>query len=131
MDGKRDGRCTFQLALCINNRDPRRAQCSPSQLDTFEVKVPNPRQLRDDADSSNLAMLESAAGQGGFGVTVLRDGAVVFNGQPNDDLDSCGQPIAIAVPLNDATTRGTRRLKVRVSTPSADSNANVTLTCLP
>jgi len=129
LDGKSDARCTFRLSLCINNDDPRVPSCIPSQLDSFEVRQPNPQRPLDAADSANLAGLEAAAGPAGFGVTVRRGDLVVSRGVPNATRNLCSAPLSIVVPLGGSTTRttGVRRLRLRVS----EKQMVMRLSCLP
>jgi hypothetical protein len=128
IDGKADGQCTFSLALCINNEDPRYSSCTPSRLESFEVTRPNPSRPVDSADAANLAALEGAAGPAGFGVTVLRGDEVVSLGVPNATPNLCSAPLSIVVPLGSGGSRpGIRRLGLRISM----TKVTVSLSCLP
>jgi hypothetical protein len=131
IDGKADQQCTFRLFLCINNTDPRLSRCSPSQLDSFEVRAPNPNSPRDAADSHNTSVLEGAAGSSGFGVTVLRAGNVLFTGVPNDTLNLCSDPLDILVPLGSTGSAGVRRLKVNTSNANQGTVMSMRMSCLP
>jgi hypothetical protein len=37
LDAARDGRCTFGLALCFGNSDPRYPRCTPAPVETVEI----------------------------------------------------------------------------------------------
>lgn len=133
VDGKVDNQCTFRVSLCINNMDPRLSRCSPSQLDTFEVREPNPNSTRDAADANNVSQLEGAAKRpGGFGVTVLRGGAPFSPGVANDTLNLCSGPLDMLVPLaGDPLAAATRRLRLRISNSVETTNLSMRMTCLP
>jgi cysteine-rich repeat protein len=112
--------CTFAVALCINNADPRLPTCLTSDIRTFEIKKPNPLGPLDAADTANLATLENQAGGGanGFGVTVLRGFATRFAGTPNSTVNRCSAPLNIVVPLRPTTKphTGRKALHIRATT---------------
>ena len=109
--------CTFQTKICINNSDPRLAKCTPSELTTFEVTQPKPAAPRTAADIANVATLESQAGSGGFGATVVRNGNVIFAGSPNGTANLCSNDLPLVVPMlingtSNAPKRTVKRIRV-------------------
>jgi len=102
--------CTFHVALCLNNSDPR-LSCSPYDVASIEVRSPNPARLRMVADATNLAVLE---GQGAdLGVSVVRGLSRVFLGTSNPQPNVCSGPLDITVPLRQLASG---RLRARTST---------------
>ena len=111
-DGEKDNNsCTFHVAMCINNGDPRLPDCLPSDLEVFEVKRPNPSRPRDQADLDALALLESQGdgGPGGFGVTVMRRKDVVAVGSTNANPNTCSDFLPFDVPLRITASGKIRR----------------------
>jgi len=97
VDGIND-RCAFSVRLCANNPDRRFPRCLPGAVSAFEVKRP-PLKSADPSDIANRSALESAAGPGGLGLGVLRNGIVLSPGQTNFSLSACTGPFSILVPL--------------------------------
>lgn len=129
-----DGSCTFRVALCINNSDPRTSVCAPSRIDSIEVRKPNPTRFETAADALNAAALEGQAGNGpgGFGVSVLRRGETIFFGRPNGTPNLCGPPLDIIVPMRSTRAGlvpGSRRLRLKVTADSVSTIATIRLTC--
>lgn len=104
--------CTFRVAACINNADPRMPTCTNSTPATWEVMKPNPVRVKTMTDAANLAALEGLGG-GGFGVSVVRKhGAIVHSGAPNPSPNLCTNFASIIVPLKQ-TRSGPRRFMSR------------------
>ena len=120
----------------MNNDDPRFTRCTPSEVDTFEVKSPNPRRLRDAADTVNLTTLEGAAGPGGFGVSIKRRRDIHLAGSPNSLPNFCSNQLDLIVPLKMAANGRIRtgRKSFRVQSTNLirkrDTDA-LTLLCKP
>jgi hypothetical protein len=60
-------RCTFHLALCLNNHDPRLPRCTPTDVATVDLRTPNPNGVRnkpEDTVNAN-ALLSAIAGISG------------------------------------------------------------------
>ncbi len=128
--------CTFHAALCINNSDPRLSSCVPSDLATFEVT--QPKASGDAADLSNLAVLETQAGNGtgAFHVSVVRKKTPIANGSPNPTPDLCSAPLSIVVPLKERAsgtpTSGRRTLSVTGTTSAGKHDSDsLKLECRP
>ena len=112
------GSCTFHVRLCFNNTDPRLQRCTPSDVASFAVRLPNPQRLRDAADSVNLAALTSA-----------------FPGATSA-LNRCSDLLDIQVPLralrSGRFTTGRKSLRVRTTTSLGQVDTDsLRLTCRP
>jgi cysteine-rich repeat protein len=108
--------CAIRVRMCINNQDPRLPVCAPGQVNTAEVKSPNPLRPRDAADTANVQTLESALGPGGLGLTVMRRDVQLSAGAPNSTPNACTESLDIEVPLrvrNGRRGAGSRRLGVK------------------
>ena len=120
--------CRFDLRLCINNHDARLPACAPSDLASLEVLKPSWRSA-DPTDLANRAALESSAGAGGFGVSVLRAGSAIFTGTDNADADRCGDPIAVLVPLRQlpggTVLAANRKIRIRSLTSSQSTDTDI------
>lgn len=112
--------CSFRTQLCINNADPRLPKCTPADVKTFEVKLPNPARLTDTADTANLLAIESEMGMGGMGITIARKDTQIFIGTANGGLDICSGEMPIQVPLRQTLAgklfKKTKTLRVRGTT---------------
>jgi cysteine-rich repeat protein len=131
--------CTLHTAICINNTDLRLASCTATDIDTFEVKVPNPARLVGVEDQENLNVLEGQAGPGGFGVTVTERTAhgttVKYTGTTNSTQNLCGPALDIVVPESQFGTRvarGRKTLRIVAHTSSGQTDTDVLrLECRP
>ncbi len=126
-DGVKGDGCTFHVAVCVNNADPRVAVagCAPSAIASFQVQRPSSTRPKDAADAANAATLKSAvASLVASGATIA--GAVVSFSPPDASVSACTPFQDIRVP------GGTRVLRIRATTPAgvADSD-HLTLRCQP
>ena len=138
-DGVADnGSCTFEVAMCINNTDPR-LDCDASgmgNIASFEVKSPNPFRLKDVADAANLLMLEGHAASD-FGVAVMRKGTVLSAGSVDSTANLCSDTMSLVVPLKVARSgkllTGRKRISVQMAPVSGrpKENDSLTLICRP
>ena len=110
----RNGLCMIAAQACINNRDPRLAECAPTNVVAARVLQPNARQLRDASDARNLDQIEHHLGLGGLGITVWRPNAPAYLGTANALSDVCTTAFLLEVPLR-ASSKGLRRARKRVS----------------
>jgi len=121
--------CLFEMALCINNADPRLTACVPS--DVSELRVTSPRAtslLQTDRDAR--AALDAVIG--GASGLALPKGAPLANATP----DLCTAPIELHVPLKQLGSGALRpgRMKVSVKARASDRRSDpdtLTLQCLP
>jgi hypothetical protein len=115
--------CTFQVALCVNNTDPRLRSCRVGS--GLALRVTQPAAGGSVSDAANRRNLEAAIGALGLGV-----------GEPfvNAAADLCGDPVALVVPLRRRGTRrvaGRRTLRVRATTATAPDDDTLVLRCRP
>ncbi len=75
LDHARDGRCTFGVAVCFGNTDPRFPRCSPDRVFGIEIVRPQMSRGATADDAANLGGLEEALGV--LGLEIRRRGAVV------------------------------------------------------
>jgi len=127
-DGE-NGSCTFAVALCINNHDPRLAACSPRDVQRLEVTSPRKtsRKALERAVHAQLAVAFGAGGELGIDAT-----SPFANATP----DHCTGEVAIVLPLAQSSSGSLRAnkvklgLKARASDKRADADV-VVLQCLP
>ena len=101
----KNGRCTFHVAVCLANQDPRPAvrRCVPAPLASYRVLSPRLRRARDPHDVANAtALLESVAALGSF---ARIEGARVTFAPEVAGLDRCTPFRAIEVPVGAETLR--------------------------
>lgn len=112
--------CKVRTRLCINNADPRLPQCIATDVESAEVRSPNPRRLVDAADTANLNTLEFNLGMGGLGLTVWRPNAPIFVGAANSQPNACSTVFTLDVPLRLASSgtvrKGRKKFRVKVTT---------------
>jgi cysteine-rich repeat protein len=94
--------CSINTTLCINNTDLR-LPCAPTNLNTVEIRKPNPNSL-DPSDAANIGQLEARLGGGGFGLTVARHGIIVQTGSSNATPNLCSAPMLLEVRLRQTRT---------------------------
>ncbi len=119
IDGTPDNNsCTVAANFCINNEDSRFPDCLVTAIDAFQVKKPSSTSL-DPVDNTNLLALESAAGGGGMGVSILRQNLPFASGARNLNHNMCTGTVPILVPLKVTPTgkrlTGRRSLKIQVT----------------
>lgn len=128
-DGVIDGACTFSVSLCINNRDPRLAECAPSDVQHLEITAPrsSSRKALERAVHEQLAAAFGPGGELGLGYRTP-----LANASP----DHCTDAIDVSLPLSASATgvlRSSRLrvgLKARATDHRSDSDV-VALQCLP
>lgn len=113
-DAAADGRCTFELAVCFGNDDPRLPQCRPVEMESFEVRRPQADRSASADDRANAVRLEDAASstKASFdpGLAIRRHGKLLTDG--------------ISVPSG--MNRCTRLVDILVAAPSAEGSRPVT-----
>lgn len=107
------GQCTFRVAICVNNEDPRLPQCVPSSLQRLVVKEPKVGRPKDVADAANANALNAALDLA------------------EQSLNYCSAFLPIVVPVQ-GTKAGSKRLKIRVATDAGRrTTAKLKLLCRP
>jgi hypothetical protein len=105
VDGALDGTCTFGIAMCFGNADPRLERCSPEHVIAAEVLYPSA--TRSAADAGNAARLEEAFGA--LGLEVRRRGRIVAGQVTTIGDNRCSAPVALELPAPSDGDRATRR----------------------
>lgn len=122
----KNGSCTFHVAVCANNGDPRPAtrRCVPSAVSEYRLLAPSSRKPRDAADAANAATLLAAVTNLGLPPAPIVDGRVGF--VPSLAApDRCTPLQRIVVPV------GTRILRSRATTTTKRSDGDqLRLRCL-
>ncbi len=121
-----DGGCTFHVAVCINNLDPRPAAagCIPSSLATYTVQKPSVTRPRDAADVANGDALRGAVAALASPAGAIAGGIVSFSNAPS--ATTCTPFQDVRVPL------GMRVLRTRAVTGTGVLDTDqLTLRCLP
>ena len=111
------GQCTFSVALCVSNRDPRLKRCEPSFVSTLVIRSPkpNPRRFKNPANEANATAIKQARGQ------ILSEKA----------HNRCSAFMPIVVPRRGAK-KGVRFLKVAAVTDDGNrGRATLKLGCRP
>lgn len=117
-----DHRCTFRTEIFLNNSDPNLPKCTlGTGVSTFEVTRPKDHPFSiDSPDLVNLDTIETRMSED-FGIPVLRNGELRYNGTTNATLNQQGLPIDLIVPqgitARGGHTTGTRRIRIRSTNP--------------
>jgi cysteine-rich repeat protein len=74
-DGARDGKCTFAIAMCFGNADPRFLRCRPKAVASMELLSPLASQSLSAVDAVNARSLEHMMAH--MGLEVRREGRMV------------------------------------------------------
>ena len=110
LDGAADGSCSFRIAVCLNNRDPRAPACTSAGIDVVNLRRPSVGSKRAHEAAAAAGLLAS--------ISVIAPSAL----DGDDDVrftpamtapDSCGPLVDVAVPINGK--RGRLKLSLRTS----------------
>jgi hypothetical protein len=117
-DGMVNGQCTFGVAVCLGNADPRLAACRPADVVGFEVLRPNPLRSRSSIDRTNALGLEEAVAS--LGPAIRRRGREVTPASAATGRNRCTASIELVTPA--PAVQGARpvRRDVRVIALAAD-----------
>jgi hypothetical protein len=96
LDGARDGQCTFGVAVCFGNRDPRYPGCARDHVAGVEVLRPRVGRKAVVAGSANAEVLESAFGD--LGLEVRRGHQVISEPVAPLGDNLCSPPIRLGSP---------------------------------
>jgi hypothetical protein len=89
-DGEHDGRCTFRVALCVSNADPRMPACTPTKVDSVRVVVSG------ETDDRTAERLEASLAA--LGPHVRRGGRLIVTAVDPWPGPRCGRPLDLVVP---------------------------------
>ena len=133
-DGTADGQCTFHVAACLNNADPRRisaSACVPSSITNVQVSQPRLSSTRP-ADQSNAQ--NAFAALQGIAANTLVGSRVVYT-SPVTTANRCSNFFDVVVPVNRAfgpsQAAGSRMLSVAAKMGAATVSNRLTLICQP
>ncbi len=90
LDGARDGQCTFGVAFCFGNADPRYPKCTPSPISSMEVLKPKATR------STSAQRIEQALGA--LGVEVRRRGRVIADATTPVGDSQCSPLVRLVMP---------------------------------
>ena len=129
-DGKVDGSCAFDVAICADEMDARLPNCNPIQVASISVLKPNPLTATDSIDKANAATLVSAITP--LGLTVKAGTNVLVAGTPITKRNDCTAAVHITVP-HPAGLAGSKILNIgaRDGLGARMTSNQVTLTCAP
>jgi hypothetical protein len=113
LDGARDGQCTFGVALCFGNTDPRLPRCVPDRVRSTEVRSPKAGKKGPVLDARNLEALESALGA--MGLEVRRGAHVITTERGPVGTDVCGPLVRLVAPAPGRSKATPRRFQVRAT----------------
>ena len=132
--------CTFQVAMCINNTDPRIPSCLADSIEYFEVKSPK-AYTTEPTDALNREAFEdlSLCRPGSLCLPLMRDRVPVTGddrtSMPNASLDVCSDVVPVRVPLRTRPGRlpakGKRTFKLVTQAARGADNDKLRFDCLP
>jgi cysteine-rich repeat protein len=129
-DGKIDGSCAFDVAVCADEIDPRLPNCNPIQVASISLKQPNPLTASLAIDKANAATLVSAIST--LGLTVKAGTNVLVPGTPITQRNDCTAafPITVPHPAGLAASK-TLNMAAHDGLGARMTSNQVTLTCTP
>jgi cysteine-rich repeat protein len=129
-DGKIDGSCAFDVAICADEMDARLPNCNPIQVASISIQKPNPLTATLAIDKANAATLVSAAES--LNVTVKAGTNVLALGSPIKQRNDCTAPFHITVP-HPAGLAASKTLNIAAhdGLGARMTSNQVTLTCAP
>jgi hypothetical protein len=131
-DGAKDGRCTFRLAACLNNQDPRVA-CIPTAISTADLS-PRTVNSSDPADQANVAALLGALAGADAASTAAVSGGTIAYQPPASTPNACTPYVDIVVPVRVTGSRvgpGSRTFRIAAKTTSGTATNRLRLVCNP
>jgi cysteine-rich repeat protein len=129
-DGKTDGSCAFNVAVCADELDPRLPNCNPTQVASISIIKPNPLTASQAIDKANAETLASAIEP--LGLTVKAGTTVLVPGTPITQRNDCTAAFHITVP-HPAGLAGSKTLNLGAhdGLGARMTSNQVTLTCTP
>ncbi len=123
----KNGSCTFHVAVCANNGDPRPAarHCAPTALGSYRLLSPSPVKPRDAADAANVATLLQTITALSIPVAAPAVRGQVTFAPAFTSIDRCSTLQNLVVPI------GTRILRTRAtSTEKRTDTDQLRLKCV-
>jgi hypothetical protein len=110
-DGAKNGQCTFGVAVCLGNADPRLNHCQPTGMVSLEVLSPSPERSKAEIDKQNALALEQSFSS--MGVEIRRRGRVMAEAVPTEAQPSCSPLVDLVVPAPKGGKPTRRRFQLR------------------
>lgn len=110
-DRAKNGRCTFGVAVCLGNADPRLGRCQPAAMLGLEVLSPSPERSKAELDKQNGLALEQSFTA--LGVEVRRRGHVITAASSSDTQASCSPLVDLVVPAPKGNRPTRRKFQLR------------------
>jgi hypothetical protein len=129
-DGLKDGWCTFGVALCLDNADPRLPRCTPSSMVSVEVVRPNPASTSP-VSQANAQALER--GLTGLGLGIERQGTLITPGTTTIGPNVCSPLVHLVAPAPAEPDAKPVRRKIRLRARAYDGRRDpdrLVLECL-
>jgi Matrixin/Dictyostelium (slime mold) repeat len=118
------GQCTFRVALCVDNDDPRLPACEPSTVDDLVIKSPKRNRPKDAADVANAEVLGAA-------IEAIGPSGPGPHGCGRAPAVRCSEMLPIVVPTRGQRS-GSKSLKVKGMTDKGlRAKARLKLICKP
>ena len=122
LDGARDGRCTFGVAVCFANADPRYPRCTPSTVKRMELLQPKAGRRMSPDTLANVSQFENALSA--LGLEVRRRGHVIAEGAAPVGNDVCSPLIRLVMPAPKKSGARAIRRKFQLRARSEDRRAD-------
>jgi cysteine-rich repeat protein len=110
-DGAKNGQCTFGVAVCLGNADPRLGRCQPTGMVSVEVLIPSAARSKAALDKENALALEQSCS--GLGVEIRRRGQVVTQAASTGAQASCSPLVDLVVPAPKGGKPTRRKFRLR------------------
>jgi cysteine-rich repeat protein len=110
-DGEKNGQCTFGVAVCLGNADPRLGRCQPTGMLSLEVLSPSPERSKAALDKQNALALEQSFSS--LGVEIRRRGQTITAAAPTGVQVSCSPLVDLVVPAPKGSRPTRRKFQLR------------------
>jgi hypothetical protein len=125
--GARGWRCTFGVALCFANADPRYPHCTPSMIRRTEVLLPKAARSASPGTLANVKQFERALSA--LGLEVRRRGHVIAERTAPMGHDVCSPLIRLVVAAPKASGGIPVRQKLHLRALAEDGRGTRTVSC--
>jgi len=110
-DGEKNGQCTFGVAVCLGNADPRLGRCQPTGMLSLEVLSPSPERSKAALDKQNALALEQSFSS--LGIEIRRHGQTITAAAPAAVQVSCSPLVDLVVPAPRGSRPTRRKFQLR------------------
>jgi len=136
LDGLPDGKCEFELAVCLNVNDPRlldaagNGACTPGSITSWSISSPKPDSSKPNEAANAQALRAKIADLAPTTIGGRHQEQVIFN-PPLSSTDTCTAPATFRVPLRSPTRVGKAKLKMQTIMNETRDADMLTLLCVP